>query len=431
MPLDPDALFAPLDLDDRHAVLIAISGGSDSTALLHLFKSFADRHAPAFRIVAATVDHGLRAASAGEAQSVAQLCAKIGVDHVTLRWQGEKPATGIQAAARLARYRLLDEAAQKAGADIVLLGHTADDQSETVAMRHARGSAGENRRGDAGMAPAVLYADRTWFVRPFLNTSREVLRDHLRAVGLGWIDDPTNRDPKFERVRTRETRPEAMPDPTARLADGTRAAELIAAHVTRSLPGLIRVDPQLLGHEGGLTALRLMLAVTGGAEHLPDAARSERLVAALGERKARATLSRAVVDKRHGAIWLHREHRDLPAPGRPGAGTIWDGRFRVVAPIADAQTIAITGAAAREMDTTVPPGASQALVLAALKAEPARWQGEVFQGPAAPSPLYPVLAPWRLFLPSFDLAPAAALRRLFGLPALPPSPWRDHIFRRP
>jgi tRNA(Ile)-lysidine synthase len=102
MPLDPDALFAPLDLDDRHTVLIAISGGSDSTALLHLFKSFADRHAPALRIVAATVDHGLRVASAREAQTVAQLCAKIGVDHVTLRWQGEKPATGIQAAARLA-----------------------------------------------------------------------------------------------------------------------------------------------------------------------------------------------------------------------------------------------------------------------------------------------------------------------------------------
>ncbi|MBL0933360.1 MAG: tRNA lysidine(34) synthetase TilS [Rhizobiaceae bacterium] len=428
MRLDPDALFAPLDLGDRHTVLVAISGGSDSSALLHLFKSFADRHAPALRIVAATVDHGLRAASADEAGMVAQLCAGLGIDHVTLRWQGEKPATGIQAAARLARYRLLDEAAQKAGADIVLLGHTADDQSETVAMRHARGFGDEFRRGDAGMAPAVLYADRTWFIRPFLATPREALRDHLRAVGLGWIDDPTNRDRTYERVRIRQDRPDNTPDHRARLADSARAAELISSFVSRPAPGLLRLDPVVLE---SLTALRLLLAVAGGAEHLPDAERSEKLVAVLRQEKARATLSRAVIDKRHGTIWLHRENRGLPAPAELAVDAIWDGRFRAVAPTAHAELIAPIGRAAADFAPPAPPGASQALVLAALRAEPGLWKDGAFARPATPAPLRLVLAPWRLFLPSFDLAPAAALRRLFGLSDLPPSPWRDHIFRRP
>jgi tRNA(Ile)-lysidine synthase len=428
MRLDPDALFAPLDLKGRQTVLVAISGGSDSTALLHLFKSFADRHAPTLRMVAATLDHGLRATSADEARTVAHLCADLGIDHVTLRWQGEKPATGIQAAARLARYRLLDDAARQAGADIVLVGHTANDQSETVAMRHARGSADGARRGDAGMAPAVLYADRTWFVRPLLVTPREALRDHLRTVGLGWIDDPTNRDRTYERVRIRQDRPDDTPDHRARLADSARAAELISSFVSRPAAGLLRLDPQLLD---SLTALRLLLAVAGGTEHLPDAERSRALIAALDEEKARATLSRAVIDKRRDAIWLHRESRGLPAPAELAVDAIWDGRFRAVAPTADAELIAPLGTAAAVLAATVPPGASQALVLAALRAEPGLWKDGTFAHPATPTPLRPILAPWRLFLPSFDLAPAATLRRLFGLADLPQSPWRDHIFRRP
>lgn len=428
MRLDPDALFAPLDLGDRHTVLVAISGGSDSTALLHLFKSFANRHAPTLRIVAATIDHGLRPTSADEARTVAHLCADLGIDHVALRWQGEKPATGIQAVARLARYRLLDEAARQAGADVVLLGHTADDQSETVAMRHARGSGDGARRGDAGMAPAVLYDDRTWFVRPLLAMHREALRDHLRDIGLGWIDDPTNRDRTFERVRIRQDRPDDTPDHRARLADSGRAAEFISSFVSRPAPGLLRFDPQLLD---SLTALRLLLAVAGGTEHLPDAERSRALIAALDEQKARATLSRAVIDKRRGAIWLHRESRGLPAPTELAMDAIWDGRFCAVAPTADAELIAPLGAAAAVPAAPVPPGASQALVLAALRAEPGIWKDGAFARIATPTPLRPILAPWRLFLPSFDLAPAAALRRLYDLSDLPPSPWRDHIFRRP
>ncbi|WP_252926952.1 tRNA lysidine(34) synthetase TilS [Aliihoeflea sp. 40Bstr573] len=431
MPLDPDALFAPLDLTGRQKVLVAISGGSDSTALLHLFKSFANRRAPALGIVAATVDHGLRPASANEARAVAQLGADLGIGHVTLRWQGEKPATGIQAAARLARYRLLDEAARQAGADIVLLGHTADDQAETVAMRHARGSGDGLRRGDAGMAPAMLYRDRTWFVRPLLGTSRAVLRDCLRDAGLGWIDDPSNRDRAYERVRIRESRPEAPADPASRLADSASAADLISSSITRPAPGLLRLDPAMLASDGCLTALRLLLAVCGGTEHLPDEARAQALLAMLDREKARATLSRAVVDKRHGSVWLHRESRGLPAPAALPEDAIWDGRFRAAAPTGNAELIAPVGNAAAHLATCVPPGASQALVMAALRAEPGIWRAGSFQRQTAPAQLCPVLAPWRLFLPSFDLAPAAALRRLFSLAGLPSSPWRDHIFRGP
>jgi len=208
-------------------IVIALSGGSDSTALLTFARDVFLARGETDRLLAVTVDHGLRPESAAEARRAGDLCASLGIGHVTRRWDGAKPSSGLQAAAREARYRLL---AGEAAGGIVLTGHTMDDQLETVAMRQARGSG----RGLSGIAPATLYEGRSWFVRPLIATRRTALREHLSALGLSWIEDPSNRDPRFERVRVRQSIADGEADDAAiRAAFEERCAE--SAHASRQL----------------------------------------------------------------------------------------------------------------------------------------------------------------------------------------------------
>src|SRR5690606_34084152 len=119
-------------------------------------KAHIDKAAPDCRLIAATVDHGLRPASTGEAAAVGELCRNLGIEHEVLDWSGDKPSRGIQAAARLARHRLLADFAASRGAFAVFTGHTHDDQAETILMRAERGGG----RGSAGIPPATLYDGR-------------------------------------------------------------------------------------------------------------------------------------------------------------------------------------------------------------------------------------------------------------------------------
>ena len=230
---EASALFG--GLEGLRGLLLAVSGGSDSTALLVLAARWAQglqkrlKHPP--KLTAITIDHGLRPESAREAAAVKRLARRLGVRHRTLRWRGNKPKSGLQEAARVARYRLLAQAAARAGYEHILTAHTLDDQAETVLFRLARGS---GLTGLAGMAHAsalpVDGATAFFLVRPLLHIPKARLVATLKAAGVDHSEDPTNRDPRFTRTRLRGLLPALAREgldarSLARLAGRMRRAE--------------------------------------------------------------------------------------------------------------------------------------------------------------------------------------------------------------
>ena len=227
---EADALFS--GLENLRGLILAVSGGPDSTALLVLAARWAKARKRAPKLLAVTVDHGLRAAAAGEAAAVKRLANRLGVPHRTLRWRGKKPKSGLQEVAREARYRLLGEAAARAGYGHVLTAHTLDDQAETVLFRLARGSGLGGLAGMAHAAPLPARAVGTVFlVRPLLRIPKVRLIATLEAAGVPYSEDPTNRDPRFARARLRAFMPELAKEGLdarglARLAARMRRAEM-------------------------------------------------------------------------------------------------------------------------------------------------------------------------------------------------------------
>jgi tRNA(Ile)-lysidine synthase len=292
---------------DRARFGVAVSGGPDSMALLVLA-------AEAFtgRVFAATVDHQLRAASADEARLVARACATLGVPHLILT--PDQPITGsVQAAARAARYALLEQWRRDSGIDWVMTAHHADDQLETLAMRLNRAS------GLSGLAG--IRERQGHVLRPLLGVRRGALHALVAARAMPVVDDPSNRDPRFDRARMRA----ALAD--SDLIDPVAVAES-ARHLAQEEESLAWVTVQL-------AADRLLLAdgqcrVDMG--HLPPALRRRLLIAALarmGEAEPRAeTLDRAIAEVLTGnaamvgnsiiaqdaAVWAIR-----PAPPRRGS----------------------------------------------------------------------------------------------------------------
>ena len=230
---EANALFS--GLEDLRGLLLAVSGGSNSTALLVLAARWArglsKRHKHPPKLAAVTIDHGLRPESRREALAVKQLARRLGVPHRTLSWRGKKPNTGLQEAARYARYRLLAEEAARSGYEHILTAHTLDDQAETVLFRLARGSGLTGLAGMADAAPIPVGRDAAIFlVRPLLRVSKARLVATLRAAGIAHSEDPTNRDPRYTRTRLRALLPglaqEGLDaDGLARLASRMRRAD--------------------------------------------------------------------------------------------------------------------------------------------------------------------------------------------------------------
>ena len=177
----------------RLRIVLAVSGGPDSIALMWLAARWRRALARGPRLFAVTVDHGLRAESAREARDVKRLARSLDLPHRTMCWTGAKPKTGLPAAARAARYRLLAQAARAHGATHILTAHTRDDQAETLLMRMLRGS------GIAGLAAMARQsrARRRVLARPLLNVSKSQLVATLKKAKVDFADDPTNRDTAF------------------------------------------------------------------------------------------------------------------------------------------------------------------------------------------------------------------------------------------
>lgn len=213
---DARRLFA--DWKAAPAVVLAVSGGPDSLALMWLAARWRSALKKGPRLIAVTVDHGLRQEAAREARDVKQLADLLGVEHRTLRWRGVKPETGLPSAARDARYGLLTRAAREHGASQIFTAHTQDDQAETVIMRMARGS------GIAGLAAMARQSPRDGVVlaRPLLGVPKSRLVATLVKAGIAFADDPTNRDPRFTRPRLRAL----MPSLAAEGADARNLARL-------------------------------------------------------------------------------------------------------------------------------------------------------------------------------------------------------------
>jgi tRNA(Ile)-lysidine synthase len=203
---EAEALFS--DLDRCPALLLAVSGGPDSIALMVLVSRWAKTLKRKPELVVATVDHGLRAEAKREAADVAKLARKLGLKHRTLKWTGKKPSTGLQQAARLARYRLLGDVARKAGTPFILTAHTLDDQAETVVIRMSRGSGITGLAAMARIAPLPSGEADIKLFRPLLDIPKARLIATLRAAKIPFAVDPSNRDPRFTRARLRGLMPQ-------------------------------------------------------------------------------------------------------------------------------------------------------------------------------------------------------------------------------
>ena len=275
--------FAPLmaafgPFETKPLLAVGVSGGRDSLALALLANDWArDRGG---RILCLIVDHGLRAGSAGEATTTAALLAEREIAVEVLHWSGRKPASGLQEAARTARYRLLFEACRRHGILHLLVGHHADDQAETLAMRAARDSGPD---GLAGMAALVEHRDGR-LLRPLLSLSRARLTATLVERGISWIDEPSNTDPRFERVRLRQAGFAAADATTDRATREEQLARLAVEALEFDLTqgaALDRVAFASIGAEEGARLLGRIVQGLAGRDYPPKRARLGRAAARL------------------------------------------------------------------------------------------------------------------------------------------------------
>jgi tRNA(Ile)-lysidine synthase len=339
-----DRLF--IAIAEAEKVALAVSGGADSLALLDCFDRWQRKRRRPDAIVL-TVDHRLREGSSDEADFVAKTAAERGFAARVLTWEGARPESGVEAAARTARYRLMLLAAREAQASHLLLAHHRDDQAETFLMRLSRGS---GLFGLAAMRAEVAAGDVT-IVRPFLDLPHSRLAATTAAAGLVPVADPMNADPRFLRARIRRMVPllaAAGIDPAEIAASAKRlaaAADLVEAAASRAIDIAVRFDALAIAwieprpffkeeSEVRRRVLTRLLQAIGAEPYPPRFDKLEALDRAMAEAVGRfkRTLGGAVIERRGGRFALYRE------AGRDGLpeiaiadlrSLIWDHRFEI------------------------------------------------------------------------------------------------------
>ena len=424
-----------LPLAGKRHVLLAVSGGSDSTAMLVLaYRQLKSLSNPP-KLTAITIDHALRAESAAEAEMVGALCARLGIDHIVRKWTGEKPNTGIQDAARDARRILIAEAAGQIGADLVLTGHTLDDQRETVTMRARRGMG----QGLAGIAPASLVFNDlgdgkpVWFARPLLQQSRQGLRNILTGEDIGWIDDPSNNNFGYERIAMRHRLAEMpaenlaaidrrqMDTAARRMLLVAEAAPMIKTFAVNVLPGLVFVDASLFEQPQSaakLLALRALMSFAAGAPYLADELHANVLFEAAarhaeqhGGKAERLGAGGVLADIRANGVYLLQERRRGSVNTKP-----FSGRYRLLRETPG--SVPTAAIAARKQS------APASLVRHAQLSEPVFDCPDVGAMSAADAvrkgkKLRLLINPWPDLVPSFDIELAKSVAQLAGANPLP------------
>lgn len=339
-------VFSPFE--DNPQLAVAVSGGGDSLALALLLHHWVLEQGG--NLLALTVDHGLRAESADEAQQVAAMMAQQNIPHKILQWDGVKPDSRLQETARQKRYDLLQQACFDAGILHLAVGHTREDQMETVLMRRDRMQKNGATWGLSGMS-AIRYLRHVRLLRPVLGFSRQDLRQVCDAAGVAWIEDPSNRNTEFERIRWRQ---DLSADPslkqtaqdTMRQAAHNRKSE--TEELARDIISCVDVYPEGyarlrkktwddLAPPQQMMVMRRVLRMVSGADYAPRLEQTERLVADMKQHDFNgATLSGCVVDDGgdESFFYVLREPSmvEKPVTVKTGQAVLWDKRFWVRVP---------------------------------------------------------------------------------------------------
>ncbi|AQX20403.1 tRNA lysidine(34) synthetase TilS [Bartonella sp. WD16.2] len=429
MLIQLEKIFKKSDFAHCQKLIVAVSGGGDSLALLFLLRDYFKTLLSPPEIIVVTIDHQLREESACEAQKVAEICRAYQIKHVIVRWEGTKPKTDISQKARVARYDLLFQEAEKQGATLIMTGHTLNDQVETYYMRYQRilkdgavlrggqegdgasvlrledgvfvgvaqggeivdarcgiGAAGVLRGGQEGdysntweemgvtdplkdtsvlkdngelierglscIAREALLRRKVRLIRPLLDVKRDILRAYLRLRGIEWIDDPTNDDLRFERVRVRRS---IHPKNFSKIAQKVNEAALKRRQYAQMIADLIlaldivveygrcfikRPAPFLRHHPGFPFVVGLFAVLMGGSPYLLASQKLSTLNQKLclhSLEKKRFTLARSLIEYSQKGIALWREARNVQkAIILPGQTLLWDGRYQITNREADA-----------------------------------------------------------------------------------------------